>query len=50
MKYYIYRLGDGPGDVDWVKLNLTMAEADSLLEKLEKDDPEGNYFISKQDF
>ena len=50
MKYYVYRYSADPGDVDIVKINLTIVEAETLLEKLKKDDPHGNYFMSKQNF
>tara|TARA_Y100000361_G_scaffold145727_1_gene155301 strand:- start:6706 stop:6858 length:153 start_codon:yes stop_codon:yes gene_type:complete len=50
MKYYVYRYSADPGDVDIVKLNLTIVEAERLIEKLEKEDPHGNYFMRKQNF
>jgi len=50
MKYYVYRISADPGDVDYIEFNLTMAEAEALIEKREKEDPYGNYFMKQQNF
>ena len=50
MKYYVYRYSEAPGDVDIIKFNLTLPEAEALIERLEKEDPYGNYFMKQQNF